>query len=84
MTNSLKPDLKSLADRWPSAWVARTEVDRFTGGVISEKYLANLDSKGEGPVGRIRVGRKICYPVAELVAWLEARSVVIPERKPAR
>ena len=46
MTHLQKPDFKGLADRWPSAWVARTEVDRFTGGIVSEKYLANLDSKG--------------------------------------
>lgn len=69
-----KPDLKGLAERWPSAWVARTEVDRFTGGVMSEKYLANLDSRGLGPKGRIRVGRKIAYPINALIEWLAGRS----------
>jgi hypothetical protein len=68
---------QSMAERWPSAWVARTEIDRFTGGVIKEKYLANLDSAGKGPAGRVRSGRKICYPVAELIAWLEGRSQVV-------
>jgi hypothetical protein len=69
-----KPNFKELADRWPSAWVARQEVDHFTGGVVSEKYMANLDSRGLGVKGRIRVGRKIAYPVTELVSWLESRS----------
>lgn len=68
---------QSLAERWPSAWVARTEISPFTGGVISERYLANLDSAGRGPAGRIRIGRKIAYPVTEVIRWLESRSTAI-------
>jgi hypothetical protein len=73
-------DLATLAEKWPSSMVSRTEIERFTGGIVSEKYLANLDSAGKGPAGRVRCGRKVVYPVAELVAWLESRSAVIPER----
>ena len=69
-----KPNFKELVDRWPSAWVARQEIGTFTGGFVSEKYAANLDSRGLGCKGRIRVGRKIAYSVTELVAWLEGRS----------
>ncbi|HOQ43385.1 MAG TPA: hypothetical protein PK178_14590 [Smithellaceae bacterium] len=71
---------QDMANRWPSAWVARTQVERFTGGIIGEKYLANLDCAGKGPAGRVRVGRKIAYPTGELVRWLEARSAVITEK----
>lgn len=67
--------LKSLADKWPSAFVARTEIRQFSGGLVNEKYLANLDSQGAGPPGRIRCGRKVGYPVNELVEWLERRAV---------
>jgi len=70
-----------LAAKWPSAFVARTESEKFTGGLIGEKYLANLDSAGKGPAGRIRCGRKVIYPVDEFVKWLANRSEVIPERK---
>lgn len=69
--------LESLAARWPSAWVARTDVRAFTGGLVSEKYLANLDSQGKGPEGRFRSGRKICYPVTGLLDWLQARSEIV-------
>jgi hypothetical protein len=49
--------------------------------MIGEKYLANLDSAGKGPAGRIRCGgRKVAYPVQEFIKWLAARSEVIPER----
>jgi hypothetical protein len=73
------PTFQSLADKWPSAFVARHEIDRFTGGIVNAKYIANLDSQGKGPTGRIRIGRKIAYPVSEVVRWLEARSTIIPE-----
>lgn len=71
---------QDMATKWPSTWIARTEIERFSGGMISEKYLANLDSAGKGPAGRVRCGRKVVYPVLELVSWLESRSSVIPER----
>jgi len=71
---------QEMASKWPSSFVARTEVKRFSGGIISEKYLANLDCLGKGPAGRIRTGRKISYPVASFIEWLEARSEVVPER----
>jgi len=41
--------LSSMADKWPSSVIARTEVEKFTGGIVSEKYIANLDSEGRGP-----------------------------------
>ena len=69
-----KIDLHILADKWPSAMVARDQVNNFSGGAVTAKYIANLDCKGEGPPGRIRIGRKVVYPVAELVAWLEGRA----------
>ena len=71
---------QELASKWPSSFVARTEIKHFTGGIISEKYLANLDSQGKGPAGRIRTGRKISYPVASFIEWLEDRSEVVPPR----
>ena len=71
---------QGMIERWPSTVVFRTESEKFTGGGVSEKYLANLDSQGKGPAGRIRVGRKVAYPVTEFVKWLESRSAVIPEK----
>lgn len=72
--------MESLADKWPSTFVARTDVPKFTGGLISEKYIANLDSRKKGPDGRFRSGRKICYPVRNLCDWLKARSSVVEKK----
>jgi hypothetical protein len=72
--SNLNEFLKALAERWPSAGVAREEVDKFSGGMLSPKYMGNLDSRGLGPVGRIRVGRKVVYPVNSLLKWIEGRA----------
>lgn len=71
-----KPDLSTLATRWPSSHVAREKVGEFTGGIITPKTLANLDSIGAGPEGRITVGRKVAYSVAEFITWLESRTKI--------
>ena len=74
MNPTKQGDLKGLAERWPSAFVARQEARKFSGGIISEKSLANLDSQGLGPAGRLRIGRKIAYSVSSLIEWLESRA----------
>jgi hypothetical protein len=65
-----------MADKWPSEIIARTEIKVFTGGLISNGYIANLDSKGEGPFGRIKSGRKTGYQKRQFVKWLRERSKI--------
>lgn len=67
-----KGSLAHMADRWPSSVVARQEVSAFTGGVINEKTLANIDSNGEGPPS-MKIGRKRVYEVLPFISWLEGR-----------
>lgn len=64
--------LNFLATKWRSGLVARKDVGIFTGGLISPKTQANLDSLGQGPE-RIRIGRQVAYPVDAYVKWLESR-----------
>lgn len=73
-------DLSMLADKWPSAIVARESVGEFTGGAIEPKTMANLDSRGEGPEGAIKMGRKIMYPVPNFIAWMASRSKLRPQK----
>jgi hypothetical protein len=65
--------LQTTALQWPSNYVARTEIKRFTGGALSPGYLANLDSIGTGPAGAFSIGRKIVYPKDQLTDWLISR-----------
>jgi hypothetical protein len=76
MNGKRKIDLSSLEEKWPSAFVAREVSKEFTGGLVSPKSLANLDSQGEGPAGAIRCGRKVIYPVKSFIEWLEKRSKI--------
>lgn len=66
-------DFNKLARNWPAPIVSRTEIAKFSGGLLTPRTLANLDSLNEGPP-RGRCGRKVFYPVDGLVTWLEARS----------
>ena len=66
-------DLSDLAENFKSAIIPRSKIEEFTGGLFTSAYMANLDSIGQGPP-RFRVGRKICYKTADLIAWLQARS----------
>jgi hypothetical protein len=66
---------QDLAQKWPSTYVARCQIESFTGDMVSRGTLANADSEWKGPASRIRMGRKIGYPVDALIEWLEERTV---------
>lgn len=67
-------DFSKLFKDWPSPLVARSEVSRFSGGILNSKTLANHDSDGTGPAGRVKIGRKIAYEKNSLISWIEGRS----------
>ena len=65
--------IKKAGERWPSSFVARSHVPKFTGGLIAVGTIANRDCDGTGPTGAFKVGRQICYPVDSLCDWLIRR-----------
>jgi len=70
-----------LATKWPSAWVARNDVGKFSGGLLNPKTLANLDSCGKGIPNRFRVGRLVAYRANDLINWLKSRTESIGSRE---
>jgi len=66
-------DFSNMAKRWPSDYVSRERIGDFTGGLIHPRTMANLDCLGEGPAEKIRLGKKIAYPVPALIQWLNRR-----------
>ena len=73
-----KLNFEDLKNHWPSTLVARQSIGEFSGGILNPRTMANLDSRGEGPKGRIRIDKRtIAYDVDELIAWLEARSNIV-------
>ena len=55
----------NLANSLPPI-IARKKVAHYFGGAISSKTLANADSLGIGPKGRLKVGREVAYPTPAL------------------
>ena len=69
-----KIDFTEMAKAWGCPFVAREELKRFTGGLLSPRYAANLDAQRKGIEGRIRCGRKVLYPALAVVKFLERRA----------
>ena len=69
MQNLIEEILKSC----PGPVISRKEAAKLSGGLISEKYLANLDCNGEGPNERINVGRRAGYRSESFARWLAGR-----------
>lgn len=67
-----------LADNWKGelVWREQNTLDRFAGeGVLNARTMANKDSMGQGPEGRVRIGKKVCYPKYNLAAWMKSQVV---------
>jgi len=67
---------QEMEECWPSKLVARTELRKFTGGLLNAATAANLDCQGIGIPGRLRIGRKVVYPTASVVEYIRQRSVL--------
>ena len=69
-----KAELKAqLLAILPAVFV-RQQVRELTGGMIDGRTLANLDSKGEGPAGKVSMGRtKVGYLREPFVEWFIGR-----------
>jgi hypothetical protein len=61
--------LAILASELPPV-IARKDVDRFLGGLVTRKTLANADARGEGPEMAYAVGRNVAYRREALLDWL--------------
>ena len=68
-------DFKILSQKWVSPLVARDQrqLDKFSGGLLNARTLANADCLGTGPKRRVKVGRKVAYPVDALIEWMQAK-----------
>lgn len=64
-------NLHDIFKSWRSPFITREQLYEVTGGLIHPKTIRNLDSAGKGISGRFRVGRKVAYPIDEVVKFLE-------------
>ena len=75
-TNSFS--FQQLADRWDSDVIARDQhhLDRFSGGLLNARTLANADAKGTGPSCKFKMGNKVFYTVSSLIEWMDKKLVM--------
>jgi hypothetical protein len=65
-------DFDKLAIAWEAPIVSRSEVGKFSGGVLHPRTMANNDCLGNSP-GKIIIGRRVCYDKWTLVEWMKKR-----------
>ena len=73
-------DFTDMAKAWGCPWVARRELKRFSGGILDPRYAANLDAKGLGIEGRVRVGRQNLYPAEAACRFLQSRATEVESK----
>lgn len=69
MTAEEKEFIDAMLDKLPPV-IARHQVDRFLGGLVSPFTVKNADLAGTGPEVAWRVGNKVAYKTDSLVSWL--------------
>ena len=67
----------SLKEQLPPV-IPRKNIEKFFGGLLTERMMANMAWRGEGPK-QIRVGRNVAYETEVLLEWLDSR---VKEDKP--
>ncbi len=76
--------VKENAANWPTPYVKRTDVGKFTLEMFSPFTLASLERKGEGPKDRVMIKNKVHYPINTFVNWLEGRIKAANKRRDER
>ena len=71
--NNHELDFEFLVDAWGSPFVRRTEVSKFSGGLLHPKTLANQATRGEGPP-YFKHQRYIVYLASDLKDLLVRKS----------
>ena len=64
-------NFKLIFKDWQSPFITRDQLHKVTGGLIHPRTIRNLDSLGKGINGKFNIGRKVVYPIEEVVKFLE-------------
>lgn len=66
-------DLEKIAADWPSPFVARSEIEKFTKGLYKARSMNTLDGSGKGIKRKIKVGSKVSYLKQDIIDWIKER-----------
>jgi len=64
--------VEDLLKGWETKHVSRTNTEHFTGGAISSRTVANIESldPANAVPGRFMVGRRVMYPARAYAEWI--------------
>lgn len=65
-----------ISIRYPFGYIPRADIGEATGNLLHPKTMANRDSArgGQQIRGAVKIGGKVCYPVDEVIAYIEAKT----------
>lgn len=66
-------DFKKLDEDWPSPFVARSEMEKFTKGLYKGISLNAYGSRKCGIKRKILRGTKVIYLKADVIEWLKTK-----------
>ena len=66
-------ELEKLKEKWPSPFVKRKDIEKFSFGIINRATIASADSRGNGIENRFYIGRKVAYPIESVLKWLKEK-----------
>lgn len=72
-SRALTPDEREFADTIRAGLppvIARHDVDKYLGGLVSPHTVKNADVAGHGPEIAWKVGKKVAYKTESLIDWL--------------
>lgn len=71
-------ELKTVCKK---AFVSRADIETLTGGAVTEFMIRKSDTFKKGIKGGRVIGHSKCYPIDEVILWLDKHTEEIPERK---
>ncbi len=71
--NKIKIDFTLLRQMNPLGFILRENIGKQTGGILNPRTEANADAIGTGCPGRIKIGRRVAYPLNELESYINSK-----------
>ena len=68
--------IQSIIDNNPYGFILRPNLNEKTGGLLNSRYMANLDSLGQGIKHRFKVGKKTAYPISSVIEFLRDKVIL--------
>lgn len=71
-------NLEAMLNAWAREWPASIHlprIDELSGGALKPKTLSNHMSRGTGPDGVVKIGRKAVLTRDKLIEWVRAREM---------